>query len=87
VKAEFWVMHVLVHFDGKRRRQLTLDIAPAPVVAQVNAGAYVLLPDQCIAEPIEVFEEQRKAEEHREQLVAKYPHEDFRVILNTDEVD
>ena len=85
VKPEYWVMRVLYHNGA----QLSLDAASAlPIASQVlsciERGSLALLADNVIAEPVEVFDNELEARAHREQLIAKHPSTDFRVILNAD---
>lgn len=87
--AEYWVMRVLYHNGPQGATQLTLDIAmtlPArlAVNACIAAGTLALLPDNVIAEPVEVFDNETDARAHREQLARRHPTTDFRVILNAD---
>lgn len=86
---EFWVLRALLHQHGKARgRPVNLDhCTPASMVAVlalVNTGDYVLLPDGTICEPVEVYVSQVDAEAEREKLALTYPAEDFRVIMNLD---
>jgi hypothetical protein len=79
MRTEYWVMRVVLH--NRKPRTPAAHIA---VMALVNAGTFCLLPSQDIVEPVEVFDEERQAQEHREQLLREFPHEDFRIVMNTD---
>lgn len=83
-RVEYWVMRVLLH----QGRPLQLDLlAPGVRIAAtkcIDAGTLAMLPDGCIVEPVEVFDEEARAHEHRALLVEKHPHDDFRVVLNAD---
>lgn len=89
VKPEFWVMRVLYHNGPQGYAQLTLSMAEQlPIARQVatciERGTLAVLADNVIAEPVEVFETELEARAHREELRAKHPTTDFRVILNAD---
>jgi hypothetical protein len=53
-------------------------------LALITAGSLAMLPDGAICEPVEVFRDEESAHEHRAQLAAKHPREDFRVLLSAD---
>jgi hypothetical protein len=84
--VEFWVMRVLLH-PGPQRRPVTFNTLPnnehAAAMAHVARGDLTVLPDNSIAEPVEMFSSQLEADGHREQLQLAMPGEDFRVILNS----
>lgn len=77
-------MRVLLH-QG-RPAQLTLMSPGAMVatVALITSGDLAMLPDGCIAEPVEVFDTEDVAHEHRKRMLRENPAEDFRVVLNAD---
>jgi len=87
--VEYWVMRVMLH----QGRRVQLDImspgAAIATLALVNTGDLAMLPDGSIAEPMEVFEgvnAELRAHAHREELQKKNPREDYRVILNADDL-
>jgi len=86
VKAEFWVMRVLLHPGAHRPVTLGDMEAKAAVatLALVATGDLCCLPDGCIAEPVEVFTSELDARAHRVALRSDCPGEDFRIVLNTD---
>lgn len=83
---EFWVMRVLMH-PGTWNPES--DVGRA-IAANVERGALAVLPDGCIAEPVEVFAEELDAHEHAAKLkhdsrdITGTATEDYRVILNAD---
>lgn len=82
-------MRVLLHNGPNGARQLTLDTvmtmpARVAVTAAIATGKLAVLPDNTIAEPVEVFETEADAREHRRKLRAAHPSTDFRVVMNTD---
>lgn len=88
-RPEFWVMRVLMHDGPRGAVQLTLDTVmtmPARVAvnACIAAGKLAVLPDNTIAEPVEVFDTEQEAREHRRKLQAAHPSTDFRVVMNAD---
>lgn len=83
VKPEYWVMRVMLHRGRKLQLDLLTDTSRATVQAAIDRGALALLPDDSIAEPVEVFDDELQAHAHREALRKKHPAEDFRVILNS----
>ena len=52
--------------------------------ALIASGQLALLPDDSIAEPVEVFTRELDAHAHREKLMRDNPGSDYRVILNAD---
>lgn len=88
VKAEFWVMRVLL-LDGvigaKRPikfGELT-DESKRLMTAAVQAGKLCILPDGCIAEPVEVFDDdEERAHAFRVSVAMMHPADDFRVVMN-----
>ncbi len=81
---EYWVMRVMLHRGKPAELTNMTPGAQVAVLALINTGAYALLPDHSIAEPVEVFDNEADAHEHREQLLRRYRTEDYRVILNAD---
>ncbi len=47
-----------------------------------EAGAIFEMPDGALAEPMEVFDEEAQAREHRAKLLRERPLAEFKVILN-----
>lgn len=78
-------MRVLLH-QGRQPVQLDMMTPGAYLATQalIAAGSLAMLPDGSICEPVEVFDHEAAAHEHRAQLQAQHPSEDFRVILNAD---
>lgn len=83
-KSEYWVMRVLLHQGRKVQLDLLTETSRASIVAAIDKGALAMLPpDNSIAEPVEVFDDENEAHAYREALRKKHPSEDFRVILST----
>jgi hypothetical protein len=80
MKAEYWVMRVVLHRGPMAARQLTLPT----VQAHIQSGALALHPDGHIMEPVEVYTEPEPAHEHQAKLQRQDPDGDYRVILNAD---
>ena len=79
-------MRVLLH-QGRVPLQLSLltDTSKADVMVLVDNGKLAVLPDGCIAEPVEVFDnDEESAHAYREVLRRKHPAEDFRVVAQSD---
>jgi hypothetical protein len=78
-------MRVMLH-EGRQPVQLSMMTPGAYVatLALITAGSLAMLPDGSICEPVEVFDHEPAAHEHRAQLAEKHPREDFRVVMNTD---
>lgn len=86
-RVEYWVMRVVLHRGARCAGQMDLlsGISTAGHIAYARpSDGFVLLGDACIAEPVEVFEDEESAHRHRDELRAKHPVEDFRVIMNGD---
>ena len=86
-KQEYWVVRVLMHRGRKVQLDLLTPAERAEVTVRLDKGALLTLPDDSIAEPVEVFSEEPPAHVHREELRVKHPGEDFRIILNTGGVE
>ncbi len=81
---EYWVMRVMLHQGRKIQLDLLTETSRATVQVALDKGALAMLPDNSIAEPVEVFAEELDAHAYREALRKKHPNEDFRVIMNAD---
>lgn len=81
---EYWVMRVMLHQGRQVQLNLLTPTSRASVQVAIDKGALALLPDNSIAEPVEVFAAEIDAHAYREALRKKHPNEDFRVILNAD---
>lgn len=84
-RMEYWVMRVVL----RQGRAAQLDLfsgvdATGTLRFAKPSDGFVMLPDNSIAEPVEVFDVEERAHEHREALRAKHPADDFRVIMNGD---
>lgn len=89
VRHEYWVMRVLMHNGPRGARQLTLDVAmslPArvAVTACIASGKLAVLPDDTIAEPVEVFDDEMEARRHKERLQAAHPSTEFRIVMSVE---
>lgn len=82
VKNEYWVMRVMLHQGRKVQLELMTPTSRATIQVAIDKGALAMLPDNSIAEPVEVFADEVDAHAYRETLRKKHPDEDFRVILN-----
>jgi hypothetical protein len=82
-------MRVLLH-PGPMRKPKKLSHFTAgdqiAVMARVSRNELCVLPDDCIAEPVEVYEAQEVAHDMRNKLASDDPSNDYRVVLNTDAV-
>lgn len=80
---EYWVMRVLLH-EGRGPVQLSLMTPGAYIatMALITAGSLAMLPDGCICEPVEVFDEQEQAHELRARLMRENTGADFRVVIS-----
>lgn len=83
MKPEYWVMRVMLHQGRKVQLELMTATSRATIQVQLDRGALAMLPDNSIAEPVEVFDDEVDAHAYRETLRRKHPDEDFRVILST----
>lgn len=72
----------MLHQGRKVQLELLTDTSRATLQVAIDRGALAVLPDNSIAEPVEVFEDEVDAHAYRETLRRKHPDEDFRVILN-----
>lgn len=77
-------MRVLMHRGRAVQLELLSESSRAQITTSVESGRLALLPDNSIAEPVEVFDDETEAHLHREAMRKKHPHEDFRVVLNSD---
>lgn len=81
-------MRVLLHQGPRGCVPVQLDMmTPGARIACevcINTGTLAMLPDGSIAEPVEVFDTDVEAREHRTQMLAKWPELDLRIILNAD---
>lgn len=92
-RIEYWVVRVVLHQGRRSASQMDLfagvDSAGRVQYAKPSDG-FVMLPDNTIAEPVEVFDgvgAEEAAHRRREVLRTQHPAEDFRVILNGDMPD
>lgn len=91
VHVRFFVVRVLLHMPGPRARPRPVTFADMDtptrltVLALVQAGNLVTLPDGCICEGVKEFSNELDAHAHREELARTYPEEDFRVIITSAE--
>jgi hypothetical protein len=76
-------MRVMLHQGRKVQLELLTETSRATLQVALDRGALTVLPDNSIAEPVEVFEDEVDAHAYRETLRKKHPNEDFRVILST----
>lgn len=83
-KAEYWVMRVLLHQGRPVQLSMMTPGALLATTMAVNAGTLAMLPDGSICEPVEVFDDEPLAHEHRRTLMERHPGTDFRVVLNAD---
>lgn len=88
-RPEYWVMRVLMHNGPHGAVQLTLDIAmtlPARVAVNVAiaSGKLAVLPDDSIAEPVEVFDTESEARAYMGILKKQHPSTDFRLVMSAD---
>lgn len=79
-------MRIVLH----QGRILQLDLfsgvnATGQLATAKPSAGFVMLPDNSIAEPVEVFDDELQAHAHREVMRKRHPGEDFRVILNSDD--
>lgn len=82
-------MRVLIHNGPRGAVQLTLDVAMTlPARVAVNAciatGKLAVLPDNTIAEPVEVFEDESEARAYMGIMKRNHPSTDFRLVMNAD---
>jgi hypothetical protein len=77
-------MRVLLHQGRTVQLSLLTPTSRATIQTGLDSGSLAMLPDNAIAEPVEVFDDEIKAHEHREIMRRKHPGEDFRVILNAE---
>lgn len=86
--AEFWVVRRWRKYVDGRYWPVRLDemtpTAKIATIAMLNQGKLVIMPDDTIGEPVEVFEDEKSAAAHREVLTRRHPGEEFRVLLNVD---
>jgi hypothetical protein len=76
-------MRVMLHQGRKVQLELLTETSRATIQVAIDRGALAMLPDNSIAEPVEVFEDELDAHAYRETLRRKHPAEDFRVVLST----
>lgn len=77
-------MRVLLHQGARVTLANMTPSASIAVIACINTGSLALLPDNSIAEPVEVFASEMDAQAHREKMVRDNPGQDFRVVLNAE---
>jgi len=77
-------MRVLLHQGVPVQLDLMTPGARIACEACIMTGTLAMLPDGSIAEPVEVFDAEEMAHEHRRQLVVKHPGVDFRVVISAD---
>lgn len=82
--VEFWVMRVLLHQGRRVQLDMMTPGACVATLALINTGDLAMLPDGCIAEPVEVFDTELDARAHREKLLRDNPGADYRVVFNGD---
>lgn len=76
----YWVLRVWLH-QGRRVQASMLDPGTLDATQKlIDAGAYAMLSDGAICEPLECFADEQAAHTHRSELLAKHPAEDFRVV-------
>lgn len=78
---EYWVCRVMLHQGRRVQLHLLPDGIGRAVQADIDAGAYCLLSDGSICEPVESFPEEPDAHERRGVLAVAHPSEDFRVVM------
>jgi hypothetical protein len=76
-------MRVMLHQGRKVQLELMTATSRATIQVALDRGSLAMLPDNSIAEPVEVFDDELDAHAYRETLRKKHPDEDFRVILST----
>lgn len=82
--AHYYVTRVLLHEGRTVQLQLLPPGVASSIQAEVDAGAYALLPDGSICEPIELYLDEPQAHERRTALAAQHPAEDFRVLMTVE---
>jgi hypothetical protein len=86
--AEYWVMRRWRMYKDGKYYPVTLSMmtpsAQVATLALLSQGKLACLPDDTLAEPVEVFDTEQQAIEHRRVLTTKHPDEDFRVVMNVD---
>jgi hypothetical protein len=87
MRVEFCVVRIWLRPRSRTPQKLT-DYGPAErqvVLAKCGAGDLVVVPsDSAIGEVLEAFEVQADAQSCAEAYAAKFPGEEFRVVLNAD---
>jgi len=84
MESRFWVTRVLLHEGTRVQLHLLPSGTRESVEAEVNAGAFALLPDGSICEPVEdCGPDEPKAHAARAKLAEDFPDEDFRVLMVT----
>lgn len=86
MKVSYWVMRVVMHQGpgGVKRAIRMRDLTEETKVVMsglIVEGAYAVMPDGCIVEPVEGFDDQLDADARREIEAKKRPGEDFRVAM------
>lgn len=76
-------MRVMLHQGRKVQLDLLTETSRATLQVALDRGALAVLPDNSIAEPVEVFEDELDAHAYRETMRKKHPAEDFRVVIST----
>ena len=88
--VRYYVVRVLLH-PGAHPRKVPVrfsdmdPITKVSVLAMVQAGDLVTLPDGCIAEGVREHTNEVDAHGDREVHAREYPDEDFRVVLTSAE--
>lgn len=85
---EYWVLRVRRYKKGPlaghrvRYHDMTLT-DQLLTMALVDKGSLCILPDGCLAEPVEGYTLETDADVRREKLARDNPGEDYRVVLTT----
>ncbi len=82
--SHYYVTRVLLHEGRTVQLQLLPPGVASSIQAEVDAGAYALLPDGSICEPVELYLDEPQAHERRAELAKMHPEEDFRVLLTVE---
>lgn len=88
VEVEYWVLRVRRYKSGPNagHRVRYSDMGAADkliALSLIDNGTLCILPDGCIAEPVEGYSKEVDADVRRETLARDNPREDYRVVLTT----
>lgn len=88
-RTEFWVAKVLLHPPQTRQLEMNIgtpagDERHAAMQARIDAGTVFLLPDMCIAEPVQMFAEEFAAHAERTKRMRDETGSDYRVIVSSE---